>query len=284
MPITPHDACREPAPDTVTCRFMEFWKFRDLFANEELHFTRTDLFKDDDPWEALPSDDYARKALGLRQFDPKDEIELNNGLGFIRQHSESYYISCWQIFEGETLHMWERYAKPTPRDPNDPTKGVETGVVVFTKFHRLKAQLEPMLDTILVGLVRYSEAETTGYNLIQFLFTKRACFEKEKELRILLQCYDPVAGWNRHYNAQNLPNREPLAENPLHPWVHSCKRRRVDLKSLVTEIRLSPWARPEEAQEARLWVKNKNSACPVNPSEIASLLTPTAEDMRKYGA
>jgi hypothetical protein len=27
---------------------------------------------------------------------------------------------------------------------------------------------------------------TKGYNLIQFLFTKRACFDKEKELRI--QC------------------------------------------------------------------------------------------------
>jgi hypothetical protein len=64
MPITPHYACKECPDSTAICRFMELWKFRDLFANEELYFTRTNLLQDDDPWEALPSDDYVRKALG----------------------------------------------------------------------------------------------------------------------------------------------------------------------------------------------------------------------------
>jgi len=57
VPIVPHYACKEPADDTVIWRFMDFPKFRDLFANEELYLRRVDLFKDDDPWEALPSDD-----------------------------------------------------------------------------------------------------------------------------------------------------------------------------------------------------------------------------------
>jgi hypothetical protein len=60
MPIVPHLACTHPPDDTVICRFMEFWKFRDLFATEELYFTRTDIFKDNDLWEALPSDEYVR--------------------------------------------------------------------------------------------------------------------------------------------------------------------------------------------------------------------------------
>ena len=38
--------------DTIICRFMDFPKFRDLFANEELYFRRTDLFKEIDPEEA----------------------------------------------------------------------------------------------------------------------------------------------------------------------------------------------------------------------------------------
>jgi len=84
MPITPHYACVEPSGDTVVCRFMDLPKFRDLFASEELYFRRTDLFKDDDPWEALPSDAYVRKALGLRRFDLHDELQLNNAQAFNR--------------------------------------------------------------------------------------------------------------------------------------------------------------------------------------------------------
>jgi len=49
MPITPHYACLEPPDDTVICRFMDFKKFRDLFANEELYLRRLDLFKETDP-------------------------------------------------------------------------------------------------------------------------------------------------------------------------------------------------------------------------------------------
>lgn len=46
------------------------------------------------------------------------------------------------------------------------------------------------------------------------------------------------------------------------PWVHPGKRRRLILESLVTEIRLSPWASPEDTEEVKLWVKNKNFTCP----------------------
>jgi len=142
--------------------------------------------------------------------------------------------------------MWERYARPRPRDLKDINKGTETGVILITTYERLKAQIVSLLDKILVGLVRYREAETQRYNLIEFLFTKRACFEKEKELRILLECHDPMAGMNRHFNADKFPNREPLDDNLLHPWVHPYKRHRIDLKALVTEVRVSPWAGQEK--------------------------------------
>jgi hypothetical protein len=269
VPVIDHYACIHPPDDTIICRFMDFPKFRDLFANEELYLRRTDLFKDDDPWEALPSDEYVRKALGLKRYDLDDEKKLIDDQAFSRQHSESCYINCWQILEGETIHMWNRYGR---------------GVVIFSRFDLLKAQLAPLLDQILIGTVKYGEEGTTRYNLIQFLFTKRASFDKEKELRVLLQSYDPVAGMNRHYGANDYPSREPLDENPLHPWVHPYKRRRIDLKSLVTEIRVSPWATAEEMDEAKLWVKNKNFSCSVNPSDLTSPLTPTLDDLRKYGA
>lgn len=269
MPITPHVDCTEPPADTIICRFMDLSKFRDLFANEELYFRRTDLFKETDPNEALPSDEYARRVLQLKKYDLHDELKLNNDLAFARQISESSFINCWQIFEGETLEMWKTYGN---------------GVAIFSRFDLLRSQLVPMLDDILVGIVRYGEKDMTGYNLIRFLYRKRRHFEKERELRIVLQCYDPVGGANRHYNLNNFPNREPLDElNPIHPWVHECKRRRIDVKALVTEIRLYPWATPEESDEVKLWAKAKTPSAAVTPSTLTSPMTPTLEELRQLG-
>ena len=228
-----------------------------------------DLFKETDPQEALPSDHYARKVRGLQQYDLRDELTLNNDQAFLRQNSEGYFINCWQLFEGETLDMWKTYGQ---------------GVTIFSRFHLLKAALATMLDDILLGVVRYGEKDMTGYNTIQFLFTKRRHFEKEKELRVVLQCYDPVAGANRHFSENGFPNREPLNdENPLHDWVHECKRRRIDLKALVTEIRLSPWGSQEQRNEVAVWVKNKGLPCPIIYSEYAGSFTPTPEELRKLG-
>jgi hypothetical protein len=267
MPIVQHPACTEPATDARICRFLDFEKFRDLFANEELYFRRTDLFKETDPSEAPPSDEYVRAACGLRKYDLDDERALNNNQAFARQNSEAYFISCWQLFEGETLDMWKTYGN---------------GVAVFSRFDFLKSAVATMLDDIFLGIVHYGEKDMTGYNLIRFLFTKRRCFLKERELRVVLQCYDPVAGGNRHYDQHNFAHREPLDElNPLHQWVHDCKRRRIDLKALVTEVRLSPWGTNQEFDEVNIWVKTKNNPCTVTRSDLTSPLTPTLDELRK---
>ena len=158
MPIISHPACVHPPDDTVICRFLDFPKFRDLFANGRLYLRRTDLFKETDPNEALASDGYVRAARGLRRYNIDDEVTLNNDQAFSRQVSESYFINCWQLFEGETLEMWKTYGQ---------------GVAVFSSVGLLKSALAPMLDDILLGIVRYGEKDMTGYNLIQFLFTNR---------------------------------------------------------------------------------------------------------------
>ena len=126
------------------------------------------------------------------------------------------------------------------------------------------AQLsQDFLDPMFFGVVRYGEAGKTGYNLIDFAYTKRFQFHGDGELRILLQCYDPLASMNRHMRPrQRCPRESPLDDiNPLHSWVPDCKRRRIDLKSIVTEIRLAPSLDQETADEIRLWVLNKNFTC-----------------------
>ena len=98
----------------------------------------------------------------------------------------------------------------------------------------------------------------------------------------MLICYDPVGGANRHIGPDGFSHREPLGEeNPLHEWVQPFKRRRIDLKALVTEVRLSPWATEEEFKEVETWVKAKNYPCPVTRSELTSQFTPALEEFRK---
>jgi hypothetical protein len=166
-----------------------------------------------------------------------------------------------------TLDMWARYGC----------------VAVFSRFDFLRSALDAVLDEILVGLVRYGDTDPGRYNVIHFLFMKRKCFDKERELRIVLTCSDPVGGNNRHVGQSGFISREPLDENPLHEWVHECKRRRVDLKALITGIRLSPWATKEEIDEVHTWVKAKAFVCPVSLSDLTNPLTPTLEEFRNIG-
>jgi len=269
MPIVQHPACAEPETDVRVCRFMDFDKFRDLFASEELYFRRTDLFKETDPSEGLPPDAYVRAIRGLTKYDVNDERALNNDLAFARQNSEAYFISCWQLFAGETLEMWKRYG----------------GIAVFTHYSFLKSAVAAMLDPIFLGVVKYGEKDMTGYNLIRFLYTKRRSFENERELRVVVQSCDPLASGNRNFDENNFAHREPLNElNPIHAWVHECKRRRIELSKLVTEVRLSPWATARDFDEVRTWVKVKNLSCAVNPSDLTSAFTPSPDELRKFGS
>jgi hypothetical protein len=91
MPVVDHYACIHPPDETIICRFMDFPKFRDMFATEELYLRHTNLFKDDDPWEALPSDEHVRKALGLKRYDLDDEKKLIDDQAFTNPLTPTLY-------------------------------------------------------------------------------------------------------------------------------------------------------------------------------------------------
>ncbi|MBI3697311.1 MAG: hypothetical protein HY238_21050 [Acidobacteria bacterium] len=265
----PYHTQLEPPEDAVIWRFLDMDKFRDLMANQELYFRRTDLFKKDDPNEGLATDEYVREVRGLVKYALHDELTLNNDQAFTRQNSAGYYLSCWSLYDGKTLRMWFRYA--------------QDGVAVCSRYDLLKSALGGMLDEIHLGKVRYGNEEMTGYNTLQCIYTKGPSFIWENEVRAVLCSNDPVAGQNRHYGQNNFPHREPLDKvNPLHKWVHDCKRRRIDLKSVVTGICVSPWATDETFKEVEHWAKVRNYDFPVRYDQ-KSTLTPTPEELRERG-
>jgi hypothetical protein len=266
MPVQPYVDQLEPQKDAVIWRFMDMRKFRDLMASEELYFCRADLF--DDTTEGLPRDEYALPILGLNPYDVKDQLELDNLVGSIAQFRESYYISCWYLFRTETLKMWNDHARD--------------GVAICSRYELLKSALDALLDTAHVGLVRYGIQHLTGFNTLRFITTKQEKYKDECEVRAFLNVIDPLETGNRHIDEHNVPHRAPLDSNPRHEWVPKCKRRRIDLKALVTGVVISPWASEELCNEVKLWAKLKNHSYPVRVSELKSSLTPAPEDLIKF--
>lgn len=271
MPILDHDKKIEPADSDTIWRFLKMSHFRDLMANEELYFRRTDLYKNDDPNEGLPTDSYLRRTLELNRFDLHDELKLNAHQASNRLHSECYYLSCWSLDDpASRLRMWYRYAP--------------FGVAVQSEYGRLRAAVSKFLDDVHVGKVRYGDEQMTGYNALQSLFTKAPSFAWENEIRTVVCNFDPVGGQARNYRETNFPYREPQDDlNPLHPWVHECKRRRIDLKKLLIRIAVSPWAKQDVFDEVKqYWSKARGYDFPVS-RDLPSPLTPTIDELRERG-
>ena len=185
MPIIAHDKKIEPPEDAEIWRFLKLEFFRDLMANEELYFRRTDLYKTDDPNEGLPRDRYLRRALNLEPYELDDELQVNHHQASNRLHSECYYLSCWNLDDPRNrLRMWYRYAP--------------YGVAIRSDYGRLKSALGGFLDEVHIGKVRYGDQEMTGYNSLQILFTKGTGYEWENEIRAVVCSYDPVGGQAQH--------------------------------------------------------------------------------------
>jgi len=259
MPILPYVSQVEPSEDAVIWRFMPLYKFRDLMASEELYFRRADLFSDKS--EGLPLEQYALRVLGLDPYNISDRVALNNHLGSLAQHRESYYMSCWHLYRQETLEMWEQYGPD--------------GVAVCSRYGLLKSALDGLLDQAHSGLVQYGTDHLANrFNALAFITTKQVQYSQEHEVRALITAYDPLAGGNRHFDLNNFPHPVPLDLNPRNSWVPEYKRRRIDLRSLITDVFISPWAEDWAIEEIELWVQTKGFPNSAKRSELTSDLLP----------
>jgi hypothetical protein len=261
MPITSYFDNVEPSSSDVEIwRFMPFNRFQDFMGTDELFFCRADLFPQDEE-EGIPPETYIRHVMGYRRYDVDDEVKLNNDMGNLAQFREMQYVSCWHLFRKEVPEMWEGFA--------------QYGVAIRSRYDLLKGVLDKMLDKTHIGLMRYGEErlyKTMKVNVLQFINTKREKYRAECEVRAIVECSDPLAGMNRHYDSNGFPHRRPLPENPLHHWVPPFKRRRVELAAFITGIVVSPGASDEKFNEAQLWVDVKKLSCKVEWSLLRGSL------------
>ena len=269
MSIKPYWSQKEPSMDSVLWRFMDLRKFRDLMASEELYFRRADLFTDKS--EGLPPEDYALRVLGLDPFNIDHRSHLNNHLGSLAQHRESYYVNCWYLYaQGlETLDMWELYG--------------HDGVAAVTRYDLLYDALNGLSDEAHLGQIQYGTDHLTDrFNALEFITTKQKKYALDCEVRALITAYDPLAGGNRHIDLDNCPHPHPLPVNPRNAWVPDCKRRRIDLRKLITDVVISPWAETDAVEEINLWVKIKGFPAAARQSELTGGSTPTLAEFRQH--
>src|SRR5262249_24951849 len=151
------------------------------------------------------------------------------------------YVNCWHLFRRETWSMWEKYG--------------ESGVAICSRYGLLKSALDAMDDRAHIGLVRYGSRQMTGWNLFRFITTKRLEFASEQEVRAFLWMIDPLAGINRHIDAENRVHDRPLTPPP--DYVLKGHRTNVDLQRLVKEIVLSPRTSSSTACEIDQLVRSK---------------------------
>ena len=248
---------------------MDLRKFRDLMASEELYFRRADLYPDKS--EGLPPEAYALRVLGLNPYDITDRVKLNNHLGSLAQTREAFYISCWYLYaEGlETLDMWETYG--------------HDGVAVCTRYELLYDALNGLPDDAHLGRVQYgSDHLTDRYNVMEFITTKELKYAQDCEVRAFITSYDPLCNGNRHIDLNNYPHPRPLPINPRNSWVPDSKRRRIDLRKLITNVVISPWTESYAVEEIELWLSNKGFPISARRSELTGPNALTLAEWRKH--
>jgi hypothetical protein len=204
----------------------------------------------------IPPENFIRRVTRPQRYEVKDETQLSDQMGTLAQDREAFYVSCWHLHRHETVEMWKDFAKD--------------GVAICSRYDLLKSIMDGIPDAAHLGLMRYGEERLTGgVNVLQLINTKRKCFEGECEVRAILWCPDPFASGTRHLDINNFPHSRPLPENPPNPWVPKFKRRRLDLKALITGVVVSPFATNEVFEKAKQWVHVKKHACEVRRSNLA---------------
>ena len=169
-------------PDVKIWRYMDFAKFVSLLDSSSLYFARTDKLGDDPfegswPRQNVRQRDYVPNGLPteVREYFAKCQREMWETN---QEHPKFMAISCWHMNQHESAAMWKLYLK-----------NCQEGIALQTTYRKLQESLTNSQERILLGLVRYIDYETEGFDdnyLLDPFIHKRKNFEHENEVRAIV--------------------------------------------------------------------------------------------------
>ena len=189
-------------------RYIDFSKFVDLLDSRSLFFSQLNVLCKQDPYEGS----YVPFASNKTDEDSK---KILKELDKIIQNGT--FVSCWYLSEIESAALWKLFPKS------------DEGIAIKTTVNKLNNAIEHKNTEkiILQGSVTYGHEKIiksrkeSFYSIEHAVFTKRAFFEHEKELRLVIHTYDlktPVL-----YNGTGI-------------------KIEVDIASMISEVIISPTA------------------------------------------
>jgi len=204
--------------ESTIWRYVDFSKFIDLLDSRSLFFPRLGLLRKFDPYEGSLVPFHSRYKGG-----ESSEIVRESDEGL----PNDAFVSCWYLNDLESAALWKLMPKS------------DEGVAVKSTIEKLSRSLERTSSeqymNIYMGSIAYGhekvrsrkEANPNHVRGDDVVFTKRKCFEHEKELRLLIWAYDLIT--------------------PVPPDKTGLKLE-VDLESMISEIVISP--------EAPCWIED----------------------------
>ena len=234
MPVSALSALPDTTPPhSILWRFLDRNKFDNLLQTRELYFCRADRFKDDE--EGIPPNSVLLRP-GEHPLDIDVWCALKHQHGCYAQVREQFYISCWHLFQGEHLKLWDRY------------RGT---VAIATTVKRLERELQSSSEDISMFSVRYDDESVESPNLYQVISYKRPCYSWEREFRCVISWFKDDPGSNRHIDRNNHAHERPLKSN--RPLVSLPQDRRVpvNLHSLFNQVILGPRIACDECESIR---------------------------------
>ncbi len=225
---------------------MDFSKFVDLLDSRCLFFPSLTRLRELDPYEgsltALSS--YGRKnRKSEKQLKESDQVVLGNQVV-----SGTTFVNSWYLSEIESAALWRLFPKSNE------------GIAIQSTVERLGQSVASGSggSTFYMGSVTYGHEKVRerktdapkSYSDDDAVFTKRACFEHERELRLVIY-------------ARDLKKPVVCDENGL--------RVPVDIGSLISEVVTSPEAPSWISDLVERVLKKYDFSCGVRQSTLNQL-------------
>ena len=225
MPYRHHAGLKQPARNARIWRYMRQCWFLDLVHSRRLYLCRSDRFPD--------------RREGVLADQQKSGLSPDERAHQDARHAHrraDYCVTCWQLSQDESAHMWARYA------------GAGDGVAIQSTCGRLIDAFDawPYADCYF-GQVQYGHDGWDIHRMdsdIRALMCKGAEFAHEREVRGMVRQNGAGGYYPEIYTGGPACSSPAVPDSSLEGY-----RIDVDLQSLLTGIVVSPTA-PEGSTEA----------------------------------